>query len=44
MAFNQTPSTWLGSGYAYGTNQITLNTEAHGTPLLEELTAAKLEE
>lgn len=40
MAFSAVPSTWLGAGYAYSTNQITLNTAAHASALLTELTAA----
>jgi len=38
---NPIPSAFFGAGYAYSTNAITLNTEAHASPLLEELEAAE---
>lgn len=41
MSYSAVPSTWLGAGYSYAANQILLNTAAHGTPLLTELTAAE---
>jgi len=41
MAFDKKPSTWLGAGYSYASNAITLNTAAHATPCLTTLSAAE---
>tara|TARA_S200002703_G_C3729930_1_gene224373 strand:+ start:314 stop:649 length:336 start_codon:yes stop_codon:yes gene_type:complete len=42
MAFDPAPGTdWWPTGYAYASDQITLNTAAHASPLLTELTAAE---
>lgn len=38
---NPIPSAFFVAGYAYSTNQITLNTAAHASPLLVELDAAE---
>lgn len=35
------PSVFFGAGYSVGTNSITLNTSAHASPLLTELTSAE---
>lgn len=40
MAILVDPTTWLGSGYTNGTNQIIFNTKENATPITDELTNA----
>jgi len=41
MAFNPAPSSWLGAGYTYASNAITMTTAAGANAVLTELTAAE---